>query len=448
MGTPALKIPYELTAKIFSYCLPVHRRVRPDQTKAPLQVAQICGHWRAIALATPELWSSVLLEFGENNYSGDDICDSFNLWLTRAGDYPLSITILCRERSVGVPKKLLETMATHCTHWSRVELHFTKQDFLVFNNIRGPFPMLRSLGIAVRDLASSPPTAIQAAPNLETLHLVEGFRPMSWSEVEAMPASVTALQGMHIQSGSSFGEMIRIIHHFPRLLHLGVTMDCALLTNTSQRTVCGLKSFLFRGDLRLLGLIEIPGLEHLRVESLRLPDVPVLFAFLSHSARFLNHLTIALKNDVGDDFITCLSILPTLASLELFCFKGREEAVTPRYHILQGAELLPQLQTLSISHHFYDHCYELFLAVLRARPALAHAMLRIFPENVVAPPAPDTLNGFAVLVAQGREIRLTTPTFSWPEGIRDPDAVGNLGDCHPSPFHVDSDVLTRQTIPL
>ncbi|KAJ7845505.1 hypothetical protein B0H14DRAFT_2224682, partial [Mycena olivaceomarginata] len=66
---------------------------RPDQTKAPLQVAQICGHWRAIALATPELWSSVLLEFRENNYSGDDICDFFNLWLTCAGDYPLSITI-------------------------------------------------------------------------------------------------------------------------------------------------------------------------------------------------------------------------------------------------------------------------------------------------------------------------------------------------------------------
>ncbi|KAJ7939521.1 hypothetical protein B0H13DRAFT_2300798 [Mycena leptocephala] len=199
---------------------------------------------------------------------------------------------------------------------------------------------------------------------------------MSWSAVEATPASVTALQGMHIQSGSSFEEMIRIIHHFPRLLHLGATMDCALPTNTSQRTVC------------------------------------VLFAFLSHSASFLNHLTITLKNDVGDDFITCLSILPTLASLELFCFKGREEAVTPRYHILQGTELVPQLQTLAISHHFYDHCYELFLAVLRARPVSAHAMLRIFPEDVVAPPAPDTFNGFAVLVAQGREIRLTTPTFS------------------------------------
>ncbi|KAJ7939520.1 hypothetical protein B0H13DRAFT_1587148, partial [Mycena leptocephala] len=92
METPALKLPYELTAKIFSYCLPA-RRVRPDLTKAPLQVAQICGHWRAIALATPELWSSVLLEFWGNNYSGDDICDFFNLWLIRAADYPLSITI-------------------------------------------------------------------------------------------------------------------------------------------------------------------------------------------------------------------------------------------------------------------------------------------------------------------------------------------------------------------
>ncbi|KAJ6566244.1 hypothetical protein B0H19DRAFT_870849, partial [Mycena capillaripes] len=53
---PALSLPYELISEIFIICLPLHRRVRPSRKCAPLLLAQICGHWRSIAIATPELW--------------------------------------------------------------------------------------------------------------------------------------------------------------------------------------------------------------------------------------------------------------------------------------------------------------------------------------------------------------------------------------------------------
>ncbi|KAJ6552835.1 hypothetical protein B0H19DRAFT_950013, partial [Mycena capillaripes] len=53
---PALTLPYELMCDIFFLCLPLHRRVRPSRKCAPLHLAQICGHWRAMALAMPQLW--------------------------------------------------------------------------------------------------------------------------------------------------------------------------------------------------------------------------------------------------------------------------------------------------------------------------------------------------------------------------------------------------------
>ncbi|KAJ7194419.1 hypothetical protein GGX14DRAFT_318374, partial [Mycena pura] len=56
---PVLTLPNEIVSRIFVDCLPSHGRVRPIPGTAPLVFAQICRHWRDIALETCELWSSV-----------------------------------------------------------------------------------------------------------------------------------------------------------------------------------------------------------------------------------------------------------------------------------------------------------------------------------------------------------------------------------------------------
>ncbi|KAJ7827093.1 hypothetical protein B0H13DRAFT_1657130, partial [Mycena leptocephala] len=57
---PVLTLPYEITSRIFVACLPSDG-VRPSPDAAPLLLAQICRHWRKIALSTGELWCSVNL---------------------------------------------------------------------------------------------------------------------------------------------------------------------------------------------------------------------------------------------------------------------------------------------------------------------------------------------------------------------------------------------------
>ncbi|KAJ7165750.1 hypothetical protein C8R46DRAFT_827033, partial [Mycena filopes] len=53
---PVLTLPNEITSKISTACLPTDGLVCPAPHAVPLLLAQICRHWRDVALSTSELW--------------------------------------------------------------------------------------------------------------------------------------------------------------------------------------------------------------------------------------------------------------------------------------------------------------------------------------------------------------------------------------------------------
>ncbi|KAJ7181238.1 hypothetical protein C8R46DRAFT_864078, partial [Mycena filopes] len=88
-------LPFELASKIFTNCLPLRRRVRPRRNQAPLHLSQVCSRWRAIALATPQLWTSIYLELFDDHQAPveeDSTASLLDLWFARAGGHPLSIS--------------------------------------------------------------------------------------------------------------------------------------------------------------------------------------------------------------------------------------------------------------------------------------------------------------------------------------------------------------------
>ncbi|KAJ7191779.1 hypothetical protein GGX14DRAFT_380761, partial [Mycena pura] len=153
MGTqpssvPALTLPNELTTRIFLHCLPPHGRVRPNPKTGPLLVAQICRHWRAVALSFPALWASIVLEF--HSSIAEPVINRrtalVGLWLSRASRSPLSITINASLPG-RLPAGICSLIKSLSAQWGRLELTIPAPDFLELCEVAGPFPHLQVVAI-------------------------------------------------------------------------------------------------------------------------------------------------------------------------------------------------------------------------------------------------------------------------------------------------------------
>ena len=74
---PISALPTELLLEIFMGCLPEHPE--PSRKVAPLLLCRVCSKWRAIALAQPQLWTSLFL--GRRQHS----LKLIGTWMARSG---------------------------------------------------------------------------------------------------------------------------------------------------------------------------------------------------------------------------------------------------------------------------------------------------------------------------------------------------------------------------
>ncbi|KAJ7112501.1 hypothetical protein C8R44DRAFT_882272 [Mycena epipterygia] len=458
---PALELPYELISQIFVYCLPLHRRVPPTRKRAPLQLAQICSQWRAVVLSTPNLWSSIYLEFPAGGpYDGipillgipgaeavqDHTRDLLKLWLTRAADYPLSITLRCVGKHTRLPGGLLDVIAQHSAHWARIELKLAKADFLDFNRISGPFPALRTLGISITDHHGELPVVntLCGAPDLRALNGLDQLSRLTPGPgFELLPASLIALQTVEISPSTPLEDFLRILSHFPRLLHLAIRCwDTADHPGAVPTTVSSLRSLLIYGMTSFLDLIHLPALDHIDMEIFWRESIVPLTAFLSRSAGNLKHLTLRMMYAPGGELIPSLAAASSLTTLELLLPDANPHTISTRYDFLLFEGILPQLRTLIITEILRIGTYVPFLTVLRARRTLVHAELHLWPAHRhdwhrLSPPGPDLVAELDELAGQGLSIRVVTPNYAWPWDIRNEDAVGDL----------DYDIFESKTTP-
>jgi hypothetical protein len=81
--SPARHLPPDVLQEIFLACLPTDRNAAMSATEAPLLLTCICSAWRALALSTPALWTSLHLPL-EFVFDGGPPAVSVKDWLERS----------------------------------------------------------------------------------------------------------------------------------------------------------------------------------------------------------------------------------------------------------------------------------------------------------------------------------------------------------------------------
>ncbi|KAF7354354.1 F-box domain-containing protein [Mycena venus] len=442
---PALELPYELISHIFIYCLPLRRRVRPHWNRAPLNLASICSQWRAVAIATPELWTSIYLVFdGRDAYDGipllfslpdaepldDHTAALMDLWFSRTAGHPLSISLICSPHH-SLPVDVVATIAGRYTQWGRVELAMPMADFLVFNEVAGPFPCLTSLSLQITDrfrpFSDIHINAVHHSPHLNALQLMDPQWAPTWlDDSAAIPRTLTVLS--LVSSVPSVAYFSSVLDQNPHLLHLSIECLGPVPVFDGPRLTAPTKSLMV-SDVHLLHFFTMPDLQYLHVSPL---DAGLLVDFLSHSQCQLTTLSLHVwKYQSIETFTHCLSALPTLNTLVLV-FPDPGCSSTARYQALQRSELVPGLRVLIVTDMAQTPVYEPVVALLQVRPTLVHFELHMWPWNPfmrrsVPSPSPHIEAQLAALAHGGMIIRVMTQTYALPWNAKDEDPVGDLG---------------------
>ncbi|KAJ7359389.1 hypothetical protein DFH08DRAFT_769322 [Mycena albidolilacea] len=415
---PALTLPPEIVSRIFVECLPGHGRVRPSPDAPPLSLAQICRHWREIAISSCELWASVDMDGFFSDGTGHEK-ELLQMWFARAKGRPLSVTI--RSPNHGVPPSIMSLVSSVCERLHSLELDLSHEDFLLLEQHSVTFPRLRRLVIFHRHGPS----------DYDPLHIFQNAPALSELGLEAHSGLISDLYPMltSIDLGSTtFNTVLDVLHQYPRLLQLTAHITDGLLPrNVAVSTAHHLESLiLHNSSLRSFTLPDLCRLE------LHNDGFLTLLPFLVRSSCTLEHLRLPLYGD-ETELVDGFQAVPSLKSLSIDVPYGVDLALFVQV-LDTDPLLLPQLRTLAIFAPYKQFNYLAFIQLLQAQcdhpghPArLVSVQLNLYGDDDEGHYKDDWLSSsvifeFNKLVEQGMTLQATYNDDEevWPDGSMDP----------------------------
>ncbi|KAJ7607666.1 hypothetical protein FB45DRAFT_763973 [Roridomyces roridus] len=163
---PVLSLPNEIVSDFFVQCLPTYPDCPPLRgPSSPTSLTHICRKWRDIALATPQLWRSILLQAVGNDAT-------LRARLARSGSCPLSIKMQSDQHDSPLHPDIFAAILPHHKRWEYVDLTLEDDEVAL---LEGIMPLLCELILHVPagfDLDSTRPSAnARDFPRLRTLSL-------------------------------------------------------------------------------------------------------------------------------------------------------------------------------------------------------------------------------------------------------------------------------------
>ncbi|KAJ6779268.1 hypothetical protein DFH09DRAFT_118384 [Mycena vulgaris] len=339
---PILALPIEITSRIFVHCLPVDGRVCPSRSAAPLILAQICRHWRDVALSTCQLWKSmyIYLPFPTPGLLAGPEHGASSLiqtWISRAKGQLISLGL--NQESTTISPVLVSLVSRFSGQIQTLDLHPFPPLFRFLCSGNNPFPLLQHLATS-RSSHEDMQDLLKDTPSLRELRL----RGDNFSLNFFLPL----LTHLEITEDISKETFLEILQRFPLLSHFDFALEDDLITDSSIPTTFPRLSSLTLASPTssfALHLVTFPNLRKLELPSLSAADAVLLF--LSRSSCTIDHLVISFK-DCGvlypEDVPKWLQSFPSVVVLEMTACPELDAVIA---HLNTAS--LPRLTDLTLS---------------------------------------------------------------------------------------------------
>ncbi|KAG2066653.1 hypothetical protein BDR04DRAFT_1121001 [Suillus decipiens] len=263
------RLPTEILAEIFSYCVPEDGDWAPSPYLAPMLLTTVCQRWREVAVDMPSLWRRLRLEVDHSDWKQRAFC--YESYLKRSRGRQLSLTLECHNNEWTELRSLLQP---HIDQVSSLSLGFFSgagslmvadfsrlEELVIYTDGSDPVPAV------IRSIAQLPPSmrSLKIMDTWLNLKLLTGVKLLAWAGLTNLEIVVEGL--------SSFPRLLRIC---PNLLSLTMIGIFTAIDPVEEFMHPNLQSLRISGDLhvdsiRNLGLfyaITLPNLRALEVRNM------------------------------------------------------------------------------------------------------------------------------------------------------------------------------------
>ncbi|KAJ3767666.1 hypothetical protein FB446DRAFT_848954 [Lentinula raphanica] len=347
---PIRRVPVEMMAMIFVYCLPLDRYPIRSLFEAPLLLTVVCREWREIVITYPPLWNALHIHIApriafnteELTLRQQGVCG----WIARAGALPLSLSLSFDEFgdehepediSQGPLLDFVKSLMYFGPRLEAFHLNVGKEIYPLLESVSPQtFPILKRIsltldGIDVDSLPGIP--FVSRIPDMLLLSAlsIRGFYPDQYSRSAFVGTNLTELDlGDGLLSICAFPlqELLSILRETPRLQKCCVNVSYPFAHAYETVNMMSLRSLsiCFEEDDDTSDLIEVtfrslncPALEALSVNSYQSEfEHDVLHHRFTFTQLYgsLQHLRVEFPMTSGS-LIRCLELAPNLTVLEI-----------------------------------------------------------------------------------------------------------------------------------
>ncbi|KAJ7218749.1 hypothetical protein C8J57DRAFT_1732202 [Mycena rebaudengoi] len=359
------RVPPEILGEIFLLTLPSQKDVMSDEAScvdsSPWLVGRICSRWREIALALPELWTTVSI----NGYDGPNAHPSLLLrWvkmlLHRSANQLLHIYLASPSYGFDISPEVLEILADSSPRWETVQ---TASEWFHPNGhmdrIKGRLDRLKSLSFPY-DFAQG--ELFAEAPQLRRLELPKGFAgDFPWAQLTYFESSFDTMSAFN-----------RILPQLINVVECDITgwLEGYLSITHDIVALPVLQKLYLAGRLPLPPSLTAPRLREVGLSSANLSTLPHV---ISRSGCDLQSVTI-LPPPGDTDSLSALQHCPTICDLKIGSGPGGFNTLCTTLTVQHDSPIaLPKLNDLTFLLFNPPHVssfwpnLEVFVIMLKSR---------------------------------------------------------------------------------